>query len=157
MSEHQPERDMQRPMDGNGNERLGRLETSVENLHNEFTDIRGTLREIQSALGRSRETNWSVIFAGIAVAGSLYAAAIRPLAQDIERQTAEKAVIAQAVLTQTERVSRAENSMARLDAVVSTLQEANKELKDHGLAGADRRLSLLEYRLDHGLDGKPKQ
>ena len=140
-------------MDANGNERLGRLETSVENLHNEFTDIRGTLREIQSALGRSRETNWSVIFAGIAVAGSLYAAAIRPLAQDIERQANEKAVIAQAVVAQTERFGKAENSITSIEARLAQMSEFEREMKVTGSPGADKRLSLLEYQLAESKKG----
>lgn len=87
-------------------ERIGVLESSVKGLYGEFTDIRGTLRTIQESISRSKETNWSVILAGIAIIGSLWLAAIRPITQDIERQNITAKEIATAVLVKEEKITQ---------------------------------------------------
>ena len=130
----------------NPEERIGRLETAVDGLHAEFTDIRFTLRTIQDSVSRSRETNWGVVLAGLAVAGSLYAAAIRPLEQEVIRQRGEATDIAHAVVRQDERASAV---VAKLDGVVADsvwLKAQLADVRDHGSPIMDKRLTLLEYR-----------
>ena len=149
---------------GNTTERIGRLETLVESIHEEQADIRNTLKSIQNTLARSRETNWSVILSGIMVVGAIYAAAIHPLAQDISRSdrnleslaqtTTKKAeTLAEAVLVKGVELQKLQTEVAKL-AIEQAIDVANlKEVHDNGSPIKDRRLTLIEYQLAH--QGKP--
>jgi hypothetical protein len=135
-------------------ERIGRLETSVEGLHSEFSDIRITLRTIEAAISRSKETNWSVILAGIAIVGSLWLAAIRPITQDIERQNATAKDIATAVLVKEEKITAQRIDFERLSKDVESLQSLVTGVHKGGSADVAGRLSLLEFQLKEMEPGK---
>ena len=130
--------------DGRLNERIGRLEVSVESLHGEFVDIRSSLGQIRDVLSRSKETNWSVVFAGVAVAGSLYAAAIRPLSHDIERQERQAVELAKAVSLQNEMQFANKNEMSRRSSEFESLKNEFDYVKEHGSPITDKRLTILE-------------
>lgn len=85
--------------DSNIDSRVSSLETSVDSLHEDLVDVKRAMGvgfdRIQTALTSSSRTNWSVIFAGLALVGTVWAAAIRPLTADIGRieKTEEMAAI----------------------------------------------------------------
>ena len=131
------------------NERIGRLETSVESFHEEIGEVRGTLKDIVRMLNRSKETNWGVILAGVAIAGSIYAAAIRPLEKEIERQERGALEIARAVVVAGEKTSQADNQIVRLNADLTVAKERLERIYNFGSPVADKRMTLLEWRLEH--------
>lgn len=138
----------QQRRDSSNDERIGRLETSVESLHAEFNDIRVTLRTIQESISRSKETNWSVIFAGIAIIGSLWLAAIRPITQDIERQNAIAKDIATAVLVKEEKITTQRIDFEKLAKDLDSVRVQLNDTRTSGSPITDKRLSLLEFRLN---------
>jgi archaellum component FlaC len=134
--------------DIDNNERIGRLETSVEGLQKQFDSFGKSLANIEHSISRGKETNWSVIFAGIAIVGSLWLAAIRPITQDIERGNGAAKDIATAVLVKEEKITQQRIDFEKLSKDVSQLREL---LTDTRLAGSpitDKRLTLIEFRLN---------
>jgi hypothetical protein len=128
-------------------ERIGVLESSVKGLYNEFSEIRETLRRIQDAISRSKETNWGVILAGIAIVGSLWLAAIRPITQDIERQTSTAKDIATAVLVKEEKITQQRIDFEKLSKDVTALQRDLADTRSTGAPFTDKRLALVEFEL----------
>jgi hypothetical protein len=135
-------------------ERISHLETSVEGIKGSLNEIRNSLIGLQETLGKSKETNWTVIFAGAAVIGSLYAAAIRPLTIDIERQSHAAETLAVAVVASDTKISDARGEILKLDALVDQNRRTLEEIKKDGTPEADKRLLLVEYRLDKLEKGK---
>lgn len=129
------------------NERLSRLETTVEALHDDFADVRGVLKDIQGSLARGRETNWSVIFAGLAVVGSLYAAAIRPLSQEIERSQHTAETLSQAVVLQNGKIESNTMETAKLGVMLDAMTTTISRIERDGSPITDRRLSVIEHEL----------
>ena len=130
------------------NERIGRLETSVEGLQKQFDSFGKSLANIEHSILRGKETNWSVIFSGIAIVGSLWLAAIRPITQDIERGNGAAKDIATAVLVKEEKITQQRIDFEKLSKDVSQLREL---LTDTRLADSpitDKRLTLIEFRLN---------
>ena len=97
------------------NERLGRVETSIDSLRSDFSELRMTLRTIQEAISRGRETNWGTVFAGLAIVGAIYAAAIRPLSADIMRQERNAETLAHAVIVKEEKIADLQRRMAIIE------------------------------------------
>ena len=134
--------------DIDNNERIGRLETSVEGLQKQFDSFGKSLANIEHSISRSKETNWTVIFSGIAIVGSLWLAAIRPITQDIERGNGAAKDIATAVLVKEEKITQQRIDFEKLSKDVSQLREL---LTDTRLADSpitDKRLTLIEFRLN---------
>lgn len=134
--------------DIDNNERIGRLETSVEGLQKQFDSFGKSLANIEHSISRGKETNWSVIFSGIAIVGSLWLAAIRPITQDIERGNGAAKDIATAVLVKEEKITQQRIDFEKLSKDVSQLREL---LTDTRLADSpitDKRLTLIEFRLN---------
>lgn len=130
------------------NERIGRLETAVEGIQSEFGEIRQTLSDIQRTLGKSKETNWSVVFAGLAIVGSLYGTAIRPLENRIDEEHTHAKDISDALLKQSEKFSGIESSIVQLQSASADSAQHIKEIYERGSPITDKRLSLLEWRLE---------
>ena len=115
--------------DHNGNERLTKVETKVENIGIELEGMWKTLRAIQDAIGRTGKWDW-MTFVGIAgLIMCLWAAAIHPISADVERAAASADKLAQAVLIQNEKF------------------EAEKIVRLQETATLDKRVSLLEVRM----------
>ena len=143
-----------RPQNFSNEERIGVLESSVKGLYGEFNDIRNTLRTIQESINRSKETNWGVILAGVAIVGSLWLAAIRPITQDIERQNATAKDIATAVLVKEEKITAQRIDFERLSKDVESLQGMVVGTKKGGSYDMSGRLSLIEFQLQEMERGK---
>lgn len=124
-------------------ERVSSLETAVSTLHADIADVKGTMsagfRELNKTLSDANKTNWSVILSGVMVALALYAAAIRPLSQDVGRL--EEIVTRQGQLLTEVRVAQA-TSTGKIESLGIDL----KTVIDRGSPITDRRLSVLEQR-----------
>ena len=131
------------------NERIGRLETSVESFHGELNEIKGSLKAISSAMNRSRETNWGTVIAGLAVAGSIYAAAITPLKEANARQERASDKLSEAVIEQNRIITLNTTDLSRLNTEIDLLRESEKRFNDIGSPGADKRLTILELEMNH--------
>ena len=126
------------------NERLSRLETTMEGVHAELSDIRSGIKSIQESQSRSKETNWSVIFSGLAIVGALYAASIRPLEKDIMRQEKGSTELALAVIVKEEKIQSLRTEIAELKLQSETIKDEFKQFKVFGTPVLDKRISLLE-------------
>jgi hypothetical protein len=139
----------------NNVERLGNLETafalSQKAVSDELHEIRITLRAIEGRQSKSGETNWFLVIAimGMAVTlvGALWASAIRPINQDIERAQRDASTLATAVVTKGELIARQESDLVRLKSQVDVLSGQFRDVYDHGSPITDKRLALIEYRL----------
>ena len=122
-------------------ERISRLETSVEGLHDEFRDLRMTLKSIQDSVTRSRETNWPLVFSGLMLIGSLYAAAIRPLEGKLAETDARFDSFAQAGSPALER------RILVLETELRIRADELSYIREHGSPITDKRLALLEHEM----------
>ena len=77
-------------------ERMGRVEVSVENLHDDFARVGEAVELLSVNLNRGKETNWTLVFSAVMLVGALYAAAISPIQKDLERQAQNDLKIVQA-------------------------------------------------------------
>ena len=132
-------------------ERLGRVESSVDGLHSEVRDIRASVLRIEDNFARSlgalqatvlksEETNWSVVIAGVALVVGVYAAAIRPLQNDINRQEQTAGRIADAVLLQNQKVVDLQVAEARQNNDIASAIKDINHFAEHGSPDADKRL-----------------
>lgn len=132
-------------------ERLGRLETKVESMvetvRADFTDFRSALKGIQETVGKSRETNWTVIFAGIAIVFALYGAAIQPMNKDLQRLESFVSTLNQSLLERNARLSTMHEELVRTTLTVELQQKLFSEMAVNGSPAADKRLTLLEYQI----------
>lgn len=131
----------------NTSERLGRLETTVEALHGELSEIRSSLRDIGNAVGKSKETNWSIVFSGAMLVGGIYAAAIAPLNADMQRQERSAGALAEAVVTRAQETVGLQAAAVELRVKVDSMSSRLKQLEDNGSPITDRRISIIETRL----------
>ena len=132
-------------------ERLRSLETWSENFQSEFSgfrsEVRSTLGDIQKSIGAGRETNWGLIISGCIAIGSLWAAAIKPLNDDLKRQEASAKALAEMVNKSNEMQFANKNEMARLSTEVAVLQREFVDVREHGSPITDKRLSLMEHHV----------
>ena len=141
----------------NHGERIGRLETSQEQfqkvVEDQFIEIRRTLNAIQNSLSRSKETNWFLVIAimGMAVTliGALWASAIRPINQDIERSQRDAATLAAAVVTKGELIADHSATLVKLASQLEVLQSQFQDVYAKGSPITDKRLTLLEHQMKH--------
>ena len=128
-------------------ERITKLETSIANIEGDLGGIKSAINAIGDKLSRGRETNWSVVFAGVIVVLALYAAAIRPLNIDIDRQVAQAGDIAKAVLEQNKVTGEMKNEVTKLQIEVAFLRTELDYIKDNGAPITDKRLTVIENKL----------
>jgi hypothetical protein len=133
----------------------------------ELTAIKGQMGQIVTSIGRiegaiskSRETNWQTLFAGALVVAMIWAALINPLTQNADRQEkviaqnaerqdriAEK--LADAVLVQTDKIVNLQITTARLSDHQESIMRELDGINKNGTVQSDKRLSLLEYQINH--------
>lgn len=147
-----PQTKMARNGDGEALERISRLETAMDGIHVELGDIKGALRAITDLVSRGRETNWSVVFGGIAIVIALYGSAIRPLEMEAKRQQDYQAKLAEAVIVANDKRSLLENEMVRIKGDLAAAQSSIKSIAEFGSPITDRRLTLLEFQLGQRLN-----
>jgi hypothetical protein len=111
----------------NTNERIGRLETEVEGFHDQFHSINLTLEKIQDSLSNSKQTNWATVIAAIVLGLALWAAAIRPINNDVERQSLAAEKIAEAVLIQNDKISGLQIDARLLEYRMNEVQPTTKK------------------------------
>lgn len=135
---------------GDINERVGKLETSVGNLHSEVADLKTSMsqgfREISATLSQNSKTNWGVVFAGLAIGGSLYAAAIRPLQSDISRVADDVHSVGNAEKETQAVIGSLKIRLAEIDTELDMAKADVKRINDYGSPVTITRLSLLEMR-----------
>jgi hypothetical protein len=138
-------------------ERIGKLETAVNGIWSVLDKLQKGQDEIQHAIADSGRTNWPVLIGTVvAVLGLLlsmavvmYGAAIHPLNQDIERDDKSASVLAEAVKVHEAKMVNLEIQIARQQDRQEVLIEAVKRFDSQGSAAADKRMSLMEYQMNH--------
>ena len=111
-------------------ERIAKVETEVKNISTELAGIWKVLNQIQDSLNKSNKTDWQTIFAGLLLVGALYAAAIHPISNDVERTAKSADALAQAVIVQNDMFSD------------------EKFGRQHNEDELDKRVSIIEFRLN---------
>lgn len=133
-------------------ERVSVLETSVEGLHSDLAEVKTSLiegfKEIQHTLSGSAKTNWGTVIAGIALLMGVWAAAIRPLAADIEKEQGAALILASSVVEQNRQLTDLRVLTARQGEAIISLRVDVEDLKIHGAPSVDRRLSVIETKLN---------
>jgi methyl-accepting chemotaxis protein len=110
----------------NTGERIGKLETTVEGFHEQFRSMNATLEKIQDSLSSSKQTNWATVIAAIVLGLALWAAAIRPINNDVERQSLAAEKIAEAVLVQNDKISSLQIDARLMGYRLDEVQPTNK-------------------------------
>jgi methyl-accepting chemotaxis protein len=110
----------------NTGERIGKLETTVEGFHEQFRSMNATLEKIQDSLSSSKQTNWATVIAAIVLGLALWAAAIRPINNDVERQALAAEKIAEAVLVQNDKISSLQIDARLMGYRLDEVQPTNK-------------------------------
>jgi len=135
----------------NHGERIGKLETWADNFQREFVSFRSEQRssfdELQRSVNKGRETNWSLVIAGAVAVGSLWAAAIRPLNEDLKRQESRAVELAVMVARANDMQFANRNEMAKLSTELAVLQREFTDVREKGSPITDRRLTLLEHHV----------
>jgi hypothetical protein len=128
--------------------RVSVLEKSVVDLHEDFSDVKKALADIQEVMRTGGRTNWTVIFAGIALLLAVWAAAIRPLAQDIDR--IDEGTKSTLLITK-DLTSQVNTQQVQIQINSSSFINIQKQLDDihaHGSPITDRRLALIEQKMN---------
>lgn len=128
-------------------ERLGRLEAEFAAVTRDVGEIKTALGTIQDAVMRGQRTNWPVMIGASALLLSLWAAAIRPLDNDLIRQQVSAERLATAVLIQNDKIASAEREATRQLVLIQTVIADVTYMREHGTPSADRRLALLEQKM----------
>lgn len=126
------------PVNHNLNERVTSVETSLLGIQSQLASFGETLAAIQSELKNNGRTNWPTIFGGLALLGGLWAASIRPVSQDIERQGRSAETLAAAVVEQNKQIAELRISVASAKANFDHLQPT-----------AESQLAVIQWRLDN--------
>lgn len=135
-------------------ERVSALEVSVRGVSENQVALKTGMdqgfAQINGRLQEGATTNWSLILVGIVTAIGLYASAIRPITNDIARDEAAAATLADAVLKQNEiivdlRLGKERNQEHIVEGAART-ERISGVLTDllTTRATEDKRLSVLE-------------
>ena len=117
--------------------RVSSLETSVAAIHADVT-------EIKRLLSQNSRTNWGVIMSGLLLVGSLWAAAIRPLQNDLERNERSASTVAQAVILQDSKIGIQAVELAKIQLNLDRQVEKFEEVRVNGSAATRERLIRVE-------------
>jgi preprotein translocase subunit SecF len=117
--------------------RVSSLETSVSAIHADVT-------EIKRLLSANSRTNWGVIMSGLLLVGSLWAAAIRPLQNDLERNERSAATVAQAVIIQDSKIGMQAVDLAKIQLNLDRQVEKFEEVRLNGSPATRERLLRIE-------------
>jgi hypothetical protein len=139
-------------------ERISVHETEITSLKGQVSAIFNKLDRIETLIGDSKKTNWglivSVIGVGISAVGGIIvlavafnAARVVPLENEIARTQSEASILAAAKLEQDRAVFALQKNLAEHETVDSFTQATLKEFAIKGTPETDKRLTLLEYRL----------
>ena len=128
-------------------ERIGKLETAMDGIRFEFTEVKSTLLEIQKSLSRSQRTDWQTIFAGLIVVGALYASAIRPIESNVARTDSAATKLAEAVIVQNDKINNLAVEQRMIDAKLERAIKDIAEVQSNGSVAADKRISILETQM----------
>jgi hypothetical protein len=126
------------PMDPS--ERIGKLETAVAEIQLNLTQMRDDIAVIRDTVTKSKETNWGTVLAGVALVVGMYAAAVRPIEQELARQ--EVLLDKRGDVIQT-----LQNNQFEVKSRLSAVEEDMRTVQKEGAPITDRRLSVLEDRL----------
>lgn len=135
---------------GNGNshdERLGRLETSVEGLSASIHDLQAAIEGLRTRVTQGRETNWGLVVTVLALTISLYMATIRPLDANVDRLDRRQTEISEALVTHDRSGDALRQTVIRDQILLEGLRIDLDRIRDFGSPITDRRLSLLELQI----------
>jgi hypothetical protein len=79
----------------------------------------------------------------------IYGAAVHPLNNEIANEKEARQVLAVGVVEQNKRIDGIESRLIQGLSLQVVHDKAIANIEEHGSASADRRLVLLEYRIDH--------
>jgi predicted nucleic acid-binding Zn-ribbon protein len=118
-------------------ERLGRLETSVETLHESIDGLQRAIASLEAKIGLSGQTNWGVVVSLGMVLVSLWAATINPLKQELDRREP-------IFVEHDSRLKVIETLISRNTLRIDLLDQQLTDIRDHGSPITDKRLTLIE-------------
>jgi len=138
-------------------EEIAGMKTAINGIQQSLGELQSGQKEISKILSDAGKTNWPILIGTVvAVMGLLlsmavvmYGAAIHPLNQDITRNEANAATLALAVNEQNKAIQTVQMVQARHSDQLDTVREAVKRFDEQGSAAADKRLTLIEWRLEH--------
>jgi len=123
---------------------MSALETDSHNTKAQISNIFSKLEHIETMLGQSNKTNWTVIFSTLALVGAMWAAAIHPLNADLDRHARDAESLATAVLKQNEQINTLRTSEAIQDASITDFKKTQEKFEGSGSPALDKRISVLE-------------
>ena len=131
--------------------RVSVLEDAVGNLHSDLAEVRSTMvagfKELQSAITKKDQTNWSVIFAGCALVGSIYYAAVHPINDDIIRLGNINEKVSNILEKTNDKISSLNEQQSRFDSQLEFLRQEVYQIRDKGSPITQARLAVIENKL----------
>lgn len=134
-------------------ERISKLETAVGNIVAVMDRLEKGQSDMMQKISDIGKPNWSNYIAAIAVILSMgllvYGAAIHPLNTEITDVKESGKALATAVIEQNKRIESIEFTQAQVKSLQTVHEREINDIIEHGSANADKRISILEYRIDH--------
>jgi tetrahydromethanopterin S-methyltransferase subunit C len=138
-------------------QQIARLDTAFTNLAAAVGKLQEGQERIERAIAESGKTNWPILIGTVvAVSGLLfsmavvmYGAAIHPLNMDISRSEDNAKTLALAVNEQNKQIQAVQMTQARHGDQIEVVTAAIKRFDEQGSTAADKRLVILEWRMDH--------
>jgi hypothetical protein len=129
-------------------ERIANLESNQKSMQAWMTSIDSKLENLAKDLSAGRRTDWGVIFTGLMLIGAVWAAAINPISHDLERSDKAGEKLALAVLEQNKVAANQQQVLSSLVDFRHSTEGEMDRLKTIGSEGSDKRLTLLEFRME---------
>jgi hypothetical protein len=138
----------EKPPNGDLPERTSALESWKTGVDKSLSAIVDKLDHIEDSISRGNRTNWGVVFAGLALAGGLWAVAIRPLETGQDRIDNAARTLAEAVLRQDNRILRQETQSEVEKVTDAQFRKELDDIEKNGTPGSREAIQLMAYRID---------
>jgi len=147
---------VERPL-GDVHEKVAALDSEVQAIKGDISELKRSVSEgfseMRRAFSASSKKDYGVWIAAaaliVAIIGGLWASAISPIENDLIRQTKTAETLAAAVLAQDAKIGTLETHAATSLDDRRHISEELASIRANGSPITDKRLTTIEYRLDH--------
>lgn len=132
---------------GRTDEHLEHTDRAVAQLHAELREIRTMLADLSDRITEGAKPNYALLLGGVGVLLSLYAAAIRPVTQQVDRLELDRQAAASALLHQAAVTTATEANVIRSTAKIEAIERTLEDVAVSGSPSLRARMAVLEHVL----------